>query len=169
MFNTLPDSSEQIFKYRFVSKHKGLLWALAYFVPALGASIYGIVLNHGQTLLSLIGLWSILTPLILLAIWKERSDRVELNEVKVTENGIRAHLRKNHLEILPTKNVQFIQWSSIDSYQIFSPPDTDNFDMFGMNGVRLIIKKLDRKISIYQHIENYELLLNLIQKKLSPG
>jgi len=165
----MPNDSEQVFTYRFISKHKGLLWALVYFVPALGISIYGVAMNHGQTILSLIVVWSILTPLILLAIWKERSDRVELDEIKISEDGICAHLRKNHLEILPTKNVQFIPWSSIDSYQEFSPPDTDNFDMFGMNGVRLKISELDRKISIYKHIENFELILNLIKRKLPPA
>ena len=164
----MPNDSEQIFKYRFLTKHKGLLWALAFFVPTLGASVYGVALNHGQTLLSLIIVWSITTPLILLAIWKERADRVDLNEVKVSEDGIWAQLRKYHLEILPTKNVQFIQWSSIDCYEIFSPPDTDDFDMFGMDGIRLRIKKLDRKISIYKHIENYELILNLIKRELPP-
>ena len=165
----MPNDSEQIFKYKFVSKHKGLLWALAFFVPTLGVEIYGGVMNPRAMLLDSIIFWLLFTPLILLAIWKERSDRVELDEIKISEDGICAHLRKNHLEILPTKNVQFIPWSSIDSYQIFSPPDTDNFDMFGMNGVRLKISELDRKISIYKHIENFELILNLIKRKLPPA
>lgn len=165
----MPDASEQIFEYRFISKHRGLLWALVIIVPGLGVSVYGAVMNKGQTLLNLIVGLSILIPLILLAILKEKKDQVELTEIKVSTDGIWAHLRKNQLEWLPKKNVQFVPWSSISYHQIYSYPDPDAVEMAGVGGVRLIIKDNDRKISIYENIENYESLLIFIMRKVPPG
>lgn len=162
----MADSSEQIFKYRFISKHKGLLWGVVYFIPGLGGSVYGTILNKGQTLLGLSIIWAVLTPLILLAIWKEKTDQAELSEIKISVDGISAHLRKNDLEYSPKKNVQFVPWSSIDGYQYFSYPDPDAHIMAGKAGVRLMIKEMDRKICIYENIKDYESLLKVIKSKL---
>ena len=152
----LASSQVKLFKYGFGVRNTGYLFAVVYLTMALGLSVYGFVRPHDQTLVGLIGVWSILIPLILLAIWKQRTDSVELREVEVSEKGILAQLRKNQVEYLPKTNVQFIPWTSIDSYEEFSRPDTDDFNMFGIDGVRLQIKKFDRKISIYTKINGYE-------------
>lgn len=157
----------KLFEYRFITKHSNAFYITIYLVIGLSLSIYGIILNKESMLLGLGILWLVLIPLILLSSLAEIRSKILYSPIEVTNEGIKVQLRNDKHEYFPKKDIQFLEWSSLNNYEFFKFPDSDSTEGLGKKGVRLWSG--NKKIVIFESIRGYDSLLKIIQNKLPRG
>ena len=158
---------EKYFKYRFIIKHLGGIISCVLFLGGTSFSIYATCVNEGNILLGLSIIWSILAILILLCVLTEIRNNVIFSPVIISNDGITTQIRNEKNNVFPKKNIKFVSWDSISHFEYFDNNDHDAIDSLGIKGIRLYFK--DQKIVIYEHIKEYQTLVNQIKDKVKKA
>lgn len=109
--------------------------------------------------------WGIIILLIFVSIIFKRRDYILLQPIKLDEKGIYGGIYQKDHNPLPASGIRFISWEKINRMELFSYPDMDAMTMDRHSGIRLLSN--DGKLVIYDHIREYEELLEIIKSRLS--
>lgn len=153
------------FEYRFFTKHLNAVFVMLYLSLVLPITIGIIIQGKAEVAFwGIVALWAIFIPLIILSLLAENRSRILYLPVEIEAKGIKAQIRSSKHKYFPKLNIKFLPWSSFNSFELFSFPDQDSVEGSGKRGMRLWIG--EKKIVIYESINNYNSLLKIIENQL---
>lgn len=158
------------YSYKFLTRHTGLVIAAIYFLMGITFSLWGILgaeqFEFGsRQVKGLSIIWGIVLFLLLVAFFFGKRIYIFLQPIELSANGIRGSFRLHAFEWWPKNVTDVMAWADIDRLEFFSYPDNDAMKMKKWSGMRIISG--DRKIVIYDKIQNYAVLRSEIKKHIS--
>lgn len=157
----MPDSQNTFprhFRYTARTRYAGILWSAVYLLGLAGLTT-ATVLSGTRPSLAYITILALASPLFLLGLLAQKRLSNLLQPVTVEADGLRTRLSRN-------KEVEvFVPWNEIVQAEVFRWPDADARKLARHAGLRLLTA--GEKIVIYDHIQGFEVLRELVRQGLA--